>query len=330
MERFYRRIQILIISALTGLVFTAAGAAVCFASESGAEAVPEKQERSTCRYAVFCADLSDSYNSVLTEEMRLRIMEKGDEAVILDAGLSNNRQNSQIRNTLAGGIDGIFIQPVNPRGIVTVLREAGEAGVPVIGIDIEPTDLSCLDSFCGTDYLQAGKMLAESLTELLPEGGEVLILSRGNDDRFQSAADGLTDGLYGSTYRQVEVVECKLSREDAKKAVAEKLEEETDLKVIAAGSDVMALGALDALREAENETIRVISIGGSPEMKQEIAGGEDRIIGTAVLSPVAIADAAVGIMNAGIEGQRLKSRYPVETFLMTSENVGNYGLDSWQ
>lgn len=54
------------------------------------------------------------------------------------------------------------------------------------------------------------------------------------------------------------------------------------------------------------------------------------IEGTGAQSPVAIAKKSVEIMYDVVEGKKVDERYPVETFLITRENVKEYGVDGWQ
>ena len=69
---------------------------------------------------------------------------------------------------------------------------------------------------------------------------------------------------------------------------------------------------------------------GSPDIKAEMASGESLIEGSGAQSPVKIAQSAVNIMYTYLNGDKVESRYPVETFLITSENVDKYGTDGWQ
>ena len=54
------------------------------------------------------------------------------------------------------------------------------------------------------------------------------------------------------------------------------------------------------------------------------------IEGTGSHSTVSIAEKAVQIMYDYVEGKQVEARYPVETFLITSDNVAQYGTDGWQ
>ena len=50
--------------------------------------------------------------------------------------------------------------------------------------------------------------------------------------------------------------------------------------------------------------------------------------GTGAQSPVGIADKSVEVMYKILDG--MKDKYPVETFLITADNVNDYGTDGWQ
>ena len=53
--------------------------------------------------------------------------------------------------------------------------------------------------------------------------------------------------------------------------------------------------------------------------------------GTGAQSPVGIADKSVEVMYKNLEdGKKVKDKYPAETFLITADNVNDYGTDGWQ
>ncbi|HCR84445.1 MAG TPA: sugar ABC transporter substrate-binding protein, partial [Lachnospiraceae bacterium] len=68
----------------------------------------------------------------------------------------------------------------------------------------------------------------------------------------------------------------------------------------------------------------------SPDFKTELASGDSLLEGTGAQSPVAIAQKAVEIMYDVMEGKDVEDRYPVETFMITADNVDDYGTDGWQ
>ena len=74
----------------------------------------------------------------------------------------------------------------------------------------------------------------------------------------------------------------------------------------------------------------IYGVDGSPDIKAELASGESLIEGTGAQSPVTIAETAVEIMYKYLAGEEVEERYPVETFLITADNVEEYGVDGWQ
>lgn len=54
------------------------------------------------------------------------------------------------------------------------------------------------------------------------------------------------------------------------------------------------------------------------------------IEGSGAQSPINIAKISVEVMYKYLNGEQVQDRYPVETFLITSENVNEYGIDGWQ
>ena len=75
---------------------------------------------------------------------------------------------------------------------------------------------------------------------------------------------------------------------------------------------------------------KIYGVDGSPDIKSELASGESLIEGTGAQSPVSIAEKSVELMYKIMAGEEVDDRYPVETFLITADNVADYGTDGWQ
>ena len=96
------------------------------------------------------------------------------------------------------------------------------------------------------------------------------------------------------------------------------------------GNDPTALGALAAANAAGLTDCLIYGVDGSPDIKAEIASGESLIEGSGAQSPVDIAKISVEVMYKYFEGETLDDRYPVNTFMITADNVDKYGTDGWQ
>ena len=108
------------------------------------------------------------------------------------------------------------------------------------------------------------------------------------------------------------------------------LQGNSDVVAIFGGNDPTALGALAAANAAGLEDVLIYGVDGSPDVKSELASGDSLMEGTGAQSPVAIAEKAVEIMYDIMEGKEVEDRYPVDTFLITADNVEEYGTDGWQ
>uniref|UniRef100_UPI002FDD132E substrate-binding domain-containing protein n=1 Tax=Muricomes intestini TaxID=1796634 RepID=UPI002FDD132E len=108
------------------------------------------------------------------------------------------------------------------------------------------------------------------------------------------------------------------------------LQGKSDIVAIFGGNDPTALGALAAANAAGLKDVKIYGVDGSPDFKTELASGDSLLEGTGAQSPVAIAQKAVEIMYDVMEGKDVEDRYPVETFMITADNVEDYGTDGWQ
>ena len=110
------------------------------------------------------------------------------------------------------------------------------------------------------------------------------------------------------------------------------LQAHSDVVAIFGGNDPTALGALAAANAAglEKGKCLIYGVDGSPDIKAEIASGESLIEGSGAQSPIAIAEKSVEIMYDIMDGKEVDDRYPVDTFLITADNVEEYGTDGWQ
>ena len=108
------------------------------------------------------------------------------------------------------------------------------------------------------------------------------------------------------------------------------LQAHSDVVAIFGGNDPTALGALAAANAAGLTDCKIYGVDGSPDIKAELASGNSLIEGTGAQSPISIAKKSVEIMYKYLAGEKVDAKYPVETFLITADNVADYGTDGWQ
>lgn len=205
-----------------------------------------------------------------TESIKSEAEARGIELKFSDAQQKQENQIKAIKSFITQGVDVIAFSPVVETGWEPVLREAKEAGIPVIVSDRRPDvpeDLYV--TFIGSDFIAEGRMAAEWLAKKM-NGNAVIAELQGTpgsapaNDRKKGFAEAIKayPGM-GIVFSQTgdftrakgkEVMEALLKSPEGKRITA-----------LYAHNDDMALGAIQAIEEAglkPGKDIVIVSIDG--------------------------------------------------------------------
>src|SRR5918998_1449879 len=173
--------------------------------------------------------------------------------VYTNANSQASKQISDIRDMIAQDVDAIIVAPLLEEGMDPALNAAKEAGVPVFLIDRETAGTPCEDyiTFMGSNFLEQGKRAADIMANLTNEKGKVAVL----------------EGTPGAsvTIDRTEGFEKQLKQSNP------------DITAVYAENDEMALGAIQALKDAgkdPGQDVKVVSIDGTEQAVQAIITGD--------------------------------------------------------
>ncbi len=304
-------------------------------AEDGEAMTSEKnaeEEGKHYKFGYTCMDGTNPFFVTIHDKMKEMVEAKGDEFVVTDPGNDVTKQISQVEDMLSQNLDGLFMNPVDAEGIIPALDQVKEAGVPIVGFDTEVSDMSYLVTYTGSDNYNAGKVVGEDLVKKIPSGGKIIVLDSPTMQSVVDRTNGFLDAIEGHGFEVVAQQDAKGNLQVAMGIAEDLLQAHGDVVAIFGGNDPTALGALAAANAAgiKKGECYIYGIDGSPDIKAELASGESLIEGTGAQSPVSIAEKAVNLMYAYVNGETLEERYPVETFLITTENVAQFGTDGWQ
>lgn len=323
-----------IVSLLVGCTGSASPADTPKAEDGEAMVSENKTEEETKHYKLgyTCMDGTNPFFVTIHDKMKEMVEAKGDEFVVTDPGNDVTKQISQVEDMLSQNLDGLFMNPVDAQGIIPALDQVKEAGVPIVGFDTEVGDMSYLVTYTGSDNYNAGKVVGEDLVKKVPGGGKIIVLDSPTMQSVVDRTNGFLNAIKGHGFEIVAQQDAKGNLQVAMGIAEDLLQAHGDVVAIFGGNDPTALGALAAANAAgiKKGECYIYGIDGSPDIKAELASGESLIEGTGAQSPVSIAEKAVNLMYAYINGETLEERYPVETFLITAENVDQFGTDGWQ
>lgn len=300
------------------------------AEASVADNAAPEEKKGGRKIGYTCMDGSNPFFVTIEAQMRKKVEENGDVLIAVDPANDVTRQIQQIEDLISQGIDAIFLNPAEAEGILPALDALKEANIPIVNFDTEVADMSYVTSYAGSNNYNAGKVCGEDLVKKRPEGGDIIILDSPTMNSVVDRTNGFLDAIDGKGFNIVAQQDARGNLEKAMGIAEDLLQAHGDVVAIFGGNDPTALGALAAANAAGIKDCLIYGVDGSPDIKAELASGDSLIEGTGAQSPISIADKSVEIMYDILEGKKVEERYPVETFLITQENVKEYGTDGWQ
>ena len=315
----------------TGVYADSAVESAASGAESAEEAIDTTNHTGKhFKFGYTCMDGTNPFFVTIQNEMKEKIEANGDTLVITDPGNDSSKQISQVEDMLSQNLDGLFVNPVDAKGILPALDEAKADNVPMVGFDTQVADMSYLVIYTGSDNYNAGKVVGEDLVKKCPDGGDIIVLDSPTMQSIVDRTKGFMDAIDGHGFNVVAQQDAKGNLQESMSIAEDLLQAHPDVVAIFGGNDPTALGALAAANAAGIKDCKIYGVDGSPDIKAELASGDSLIEGTGAQSPVSIADKAVSLMYRYLNGEKLEDTYPVDTFLITADNVDQYGTDGWQ
>ncbi|MFD6424459.1 ABC transporter substrate-binding protein [Streptomyces sp. NPDC060198] len=205
-----------------------------------------------------------------------------------DAQQKQENQIKAIRTFIQQKVDVIAFSPVVESGWDTVLKEAKDAGIPVILTDraVDSQDTSLYKTFLGSDFIKEGKSAGEWLTaEYKNETGPVNIVELQGTTGSAPANDrkaGFGDVIESDPkFKIVASQTGDFTRAKGKEVMQAFLKSQKDIDVLYAHNDDMALGAIQAIEEAGKKPgtdIKIISVDGIKDAFTAMTEGKINVV----------------------------------------------------
>ena len=299
-------------------------------AESEEEEPAEAESTGGKKFGFTTMDNSNPFFVTIEDAMREIVEGNGDELISVDPANDVSRQITQIEDLIAQNIDGIFLNPAEAEGIIPALDQLKEAGIPIINFDTEVADLSYVDSYVGSDNYNAGKVVGEDLVKKHPEGGKIIVIDSPTMNSVTDRVNGFLDAIEGKGFEIVAQQDGKGNLEVSMGIAEDLFQAHSDVIAAFGGNDPTALGILAAANAAGLEDIMIYGVDGSPDFKVVLADEDSLLEGSGAQSPVTIAKDSVDVMYKFLAGEEVDDRYPVDTFMITRDNLDQYGVDGWQ
>ena len=274
-----------------------------------------------------CMDGTNPFFVALEGSIREVVEANGDELISLDPQNSNEKQLNLVEDMINQGIVAMFINPVDRDGITPALDALQAAGIPMFGFDTEVTDIDKLVTYAGSDNYNAGYVCGLDLVEKCPDGGPIIVLDSPTMQSVVDRTDGFLAAIEGHGFEVVAQIDCMGNQEQGNLNGTDALTAHPDAVAIFGGNDPTALGAQAAAEAAQSKAL-IYGVDGSPDIKALIAEG--KVTGTGAQSPMTIGKTIAELYYKWKAGETIEARYPIETFMINSDNIAEYNNGGWQ
>ncbi|WP_370160201.1 ABC transporter substrate-binding protein [Limimaricola soesokkakensis] len=234
------------------------------------------------------------------EEMGVRITFEGpDNETMVD------RQIDMLAAALANNPDAIGFAALDSQAAIPLLRQADEAGIPIIAFD-SGVDSDIPAATATTDNVAAAALAADKMAELIGGAGKVAVVAHDQTSRTGiDRRDGFLNQIE-SEYPEIEVVSVQygagdqLQSTEVAKAI---LTANPDLNGMFGTNEGSAIGIVNAVREMGTEDLVVIGYDSGKAQTDAIREG--LMAGAITQNPVGIGYETVKAAIAAMNGEDL-------------------------
>lgn len=286
----------------------------------------EKKQR---KFGATYMTMNNPYFEVLDENIKEIVEGNGDILITRDPLQDQEKQNAQIRDMIKEGIDALFLNPVDWKGVHSSLELCKKKKIPVFVLDTPVYEEDLVISTILSDNYEAGAACARDMMKKCESAGIVIVYSE-NINSTGERVKGFLDTIKGHPEYQVVAEKNGVAKlEEGMREMKNVINEGTVFNVVLGGNDPTALGCIAAMQKVKREEkVMVYGIDGSPDAKAMIKAGY--MEATNAQSPVRIGIKAAEVAYDYLEGKPVEKEIKIPVTLITEDNLKSYSISGWQ
>lgn len=219
-----------------------------------------------------------------TDSIKKSAADAGIDLKFSDAQQKQENQIKAIRSYIQQKVDVIAFSPVVESGWDTVLKEAKDAGIPVILTDraVDSKDTSLYVTFIGSDFVEEGRKAGQWLIDQTKDAAEDVNIVELQGTTGSAPANDRMAGFKEviQSNPKLKIIASQtgdFTRAKGKEVMQAFLKAHKDIDVLYAHNDDMALGAIQAIEAAglkPGVDIKIISVDGVRDGMQAASEGK--------------------------------------------------------
>ncbi len=290
------------------------------------QAAPAADKKVTLGFSQVGAE--SGWRTANTKSIQESSAEAGFDLKFSDAQGKQENQIKALRSYIQQKVDVISFSPVVESGWDTVLKEAKEAGIPVILTDraVDSKDTSLYVTFIGSDFVEEGRRAGQWLADKYKDQqGDVNIVELQGTTGSAPAIDrkaGFEETIKSNPNLKIIASQTgEFTRAKGKEVMQAFLKANKDIDVLYAHNDDMAIGAIQAIEAAglkPGEDIIIISIDGVHD--GFVAASEGKINFIVECNPL-LGPQLTQAVNDVLAGKEIPKRIVTVEGVFTSEDA---------
>ena len=238
------------------------------------------------------------------------------------------KQMQIVENLIQTGIKALCITPSGSREIISALVKASSANIPIIVVDTRLDAAAAAaagvapKTFVGSDNYEGGRLAGEYAARITGGKARVGILEGiPGHETGDSRLRGFRDAVAGQSGIAIVASQpANWERDQGFNVFQNMLQAHQDIDTVFAASDLMALGAIEAIAAAgKTGKIRVIGFDALDDAKKAIAAGT--MEASVAQFPAEMGRVAVESAVKAIRGEALSGDAMVKLEMVTRQNV---------
>lgn len=250
---------------------------------------------------------------------------------IEDAQNDVAKQQSQIQNFIAAGVDAIIVNPVDTDATAAMSKIAADAGIALVYVNREPVNVNELpdkQAFVASNEADSGTLEAKEVCRLLGgQGKAVLMMGELSNQAARMRTQDVHDVVATDECKGIEIVEeqtANWSRTQGADLVTNWLSAGLEFNAVIANNDEMAIGAIQALKAAGKD-MKDYVVAGVDATQDALAAMEAGDLDATVFQNAA--GQGKGSVDAALKlakGEAVEKKVYIPFELVTPENLKDY------
>jgi ribose transport system substrate-binding protein len=239
------------------------------------------------------------------------------------------KQMQIIENLIQSKVTALCITPSGSKEVVPAIIKANKAGIPVLIVDTRVNQETLqaaggkIAGFIGSDNLEGGRVAGEFTAKKLGGKGKVAILEGiPGHETGDSRLKGFREVI--ARYPEIQIVSSQTAnweRDQGYNVFQNMLQANPGIQALFACSDLMALGALEAIAAA-GKTGKIVVVGFDAFSEAREAVSKGTMDATVAQSPYEMGKTAVENAVKVLRGEKIQEDISLGVELISKENAG--------